>query len=113
MMRAVTAEQGPPLPVVSPDLQDGVFERPCGERVQDGVEGTVNGENEYDHPGADGTCRERGRNKITKLAYSQCLRIINMSYLCLGLGETLRQNPHVKAICVINENPSLPCRAPN
>lgn len=59
MMSWVTAEQRPPLPVVSPYLQNGLFERPCCQRVKDGVKGAVDRENKYDHPGADGTCRER------------------------------------------------------
>lgn len=55
MMSLVTAEQRPPLPVVSPYLQNGLFEGPCGQRVKDGVKGAVDGQNKYDHPGADGT----------------------------------------------------------
>lgn len=59
MMSGVTAEQRPPLPVVSPYLHNCLFERPCGQRVKDGVEGAVDGQNKYDDPGADGPCRER------------------------------------------------------
>lgn len=61
MVRRLAAEQRPPLPVVRPHLQDGLFERTRGERVKDGVQGAVDGQNEYDHPGADGTCGQEGR----------------------------------------------------
>lgn len=54
MMNGVSAEQRSLLSVVCPYLQNGLFERPCGQRVEDGVQGAVNGENKYDHPGADG-----------------------------------------------------------
>lgn len=60
MVTLLAAEQRPPLPVVGPHLQDGLLERTGGERVEDGVEGAVDGQNEYDHPGADGTCRQEG-----------------------------------------------------
>lgn len=56
MMSWVTAEQWPLLPVVSPHLHDGLFERPCGQCVKDGVKSAVDGENKYDHPGTDGAC---------------------------------------------------------
>lgn len=83
MLRWVVGEQRPPLPVVSPYLQNGLFERPRGERVKDGVEGAVDGENKYDHPGANSTCRDQntqtGRRKITKLVYSLCLNMINFN----------------------------------
>lgn len=54
VMSRMTTEQRPPLPVVGPHLQDGLFEWPCGQRVQDRVKGTVNGENKNNHPGTDG-----------------------------------------------------------
>lgn len=63
MVRRVAAQQRPPLPVVGPHLQNGLFERPRGQRVKDRVQGTVDGQDEYDHPGADGTCGERGRSQ--------------------------------------------------
>lgn len=65
-MSWLTAEQRPLLPVVSPHLQNGLFERPRGQRVKDGIKSAVDGENKYDHPGADGACRwskERQRRK--------------------------------------------------
>lgn len=55
----LAAEQRPPLPVVGPHLQDGLLERTRGERVEDGVQGAVDGQDEDDHPGADGTCRQK------------------------------------------------------
>lgn len=55
MMTLLAVEQRPPLPVVCPHLQDSLFERTRGERVEDGVQGTIDGQNEYDHPGANGT----------------------------------------------------------
>lgn len=55
----VAAEQRPLLPVVSPHLQNGLFEGPRGQGVKDGVEGAVDGQDEYDHPRADGACRGR------------------------------------------------------
>lgn len=51
----MVAHQRSPLPVVGPDLEDGLFEWPCGQGVQDGVEGTVDGQDEDHHPGADGS----------------------------------------------------------
>lgn len=62
-MRRVTTEQRSLLPVVSPHLQNGLFERPRGEGVEDGVQGTVDGENEYYDPRADGSCAPRGSEK--------------------------------------------------
>lgn len=59
MMSWLTVELGPFLPVVRPHLQNGLFERPCGQRVKDGVESAVDGQNKYDHPGANGTCQGR------------------------------------------------------
>lgn len=61
MVSLLAAEQRPPLPVVRPHLQDGLFERTRGECVEDGVQGAVDGQNEYDHPGADGTCGQEGK----------------------------------------------------
>lgn len=55
MLTLLVAEHRPPLPVVGPHLQDGLFERTRGERVKDWVQGAVDRQNEYDHPGADGT----------------------------------------------------------
>lgn len=56
MVTLLAAEQRPPLPVICPHLQDGLFEGTRGERVEDGVEGAVDGQNENDHPGAYGAC---------------------------------------------------------
>lgn len=70
LMRRMAAKLRPPLPVVGPYLQNGLFKRPRCQRVKDGVKGTVDGEDKYDHPGANGTYgqteeqrEERGRNK--------------------------------------------------
>lgn len=68
------AEQRSSLPVVGPNLENSLFKRPRGQGVEDGVQSTVDGENENDHPGTDGTCREmdseleyKNRLKITVL----------------------------------------------
>lgn len=71
MMTLVAAEQRPLLPVVGPHLQNGLFERTRGERVEDGVQGAVDGENKYDHPGADGTCRVEAKG-FGKAEQKQC-----------------------------------------
>lgn len=36
-MGRVTAEQWPTLPVVGPDLQQGLLEGPCGQSVENGI----------------------------------------------------------------------------
>lgn len=59
MMWWLTAKQGPLLPVISPNLQNCFLERSRSKSVKDGVEGAVDGENEYDDPGADCTCKEK------------------------------------------------------
>lgn len=64
MVTRLAAEQRPPLPIVRPHLQDGLFERTRGERVEDGVQGAVDRQNEYDHPGAYGTCRQEEGSEI-------------------------------------------------
>lgn len=76
MMSLVAAEQRPLLPVVGPHLQNGLFERTCGERVEDGVQGAVDGENKYDHPGADSTCRVEAKG-FGKAEQSQCFEHLN------------------------------------
>lgn len=82
MLRWLNDELRPPLPVVSPYLQNGFFERPRGERIKDGVKGAVDGENKYDHPGANSTCRDQNtqtrRGKISKLALNSYLNILNL-----------------------------------
>lgn len=49
-MSRVAAEEGSPLPVVGPHLQQCLFEGPRGQRVQDGVESAVDGQNKDDDP---------------------------------------------------------------
>lgn len=63
VMSLVTAQQGSPLSVVSPHLQNGLFERPSGQGVQDRVKSAIDGENKYDDPGADGACSSRGKRQ--------------------------------------------------
>lgn len=87
MMSLVAAEQRPLLPVVGPHLQNGLFERTRGERVEDGVQGAVDGENKYDHPGADGTCGAEAKG-FGKAEQSQCFEHLN--------GATVKQNPEIK-----------------
>lgn len=54
-MSRVAADEGSPLSVVGPHLQQCLFEGPRGQRVQDGVESAVDRQNEDDDPGADGS----------------------------------------------------------
>lgn len=79
MVTLLAAEQRPPLPVVGPHLQDGLFERTCGERVEDGVEGAVDRQNEYDHPGAYGTCRQEEGGLFLFLTFFSEFNVFNKS----------------------------------
>lgn len=106
MLSWVTAEQRPPLPVVGPHLQDGLFERPRGQSVKDGVKGAVDGQNKYDHPGADGTCRERKDTERKKSNNRVCLKIIKFN----TLGRVLEL---IKHSGIINKNPFYPNWGPN
>lgn len=65
-MSWLTTKQGPLLPVVSPYLQNGLFERSRGQCVKDGVKSAIDGENKYDHPGANGACRWKEKRQKEK-----------------------------------------------
>lgn len=57
LMDGVTGHRWPPLLIVGPHLHQRLLEGTGGQRVKDGVEGAVNGQDEYDHPRGNGACR--------------------------------------------------------
>lgn len=67
-MHGVTTEEGSSLSVVGPHLEQRLFKRPRSQRVQNGVQCAVDGQNKDNNPRTDGSCiKYKKRRKIMDL----------------------------------------------